>query len=106
MCISPVNTPEDVPINGNPHGRRRDTAFDQLVLPPGHKEMVKSLIAQHFRDKRRMVGDLKYWDFVRGKGMTLSLHQCVGQHTNRTKGKGLIILLHGAPGVGKTTTAG
>lgn len=70
--ISPIDNVEDVPINGNTPGRRRETAFDQLVLPPGHKEMVKSLIAQHFRDKRRMVGDMKYWDFVRGKGMACS----------------------------------
>ncbi|KLU87170.1 hypothetical protein MAPG_06173 [Magnaporthiopsis poae ATCC 64411] len=59
------------------------TAFGQLVLPPGHKEMVTSLVTQHFRDKASG-GNA---DIVRGKG------------------KGLIILLHGAPGVGKTTTA-
>ncbi|KAH8879758.1 P-loop containing nucleoside triphosphate hydrolase protein [Thozetella sp. PMI_491] len=65
----------------------RETGFDQLVLPPGHKDMVKSLIAQHFRDKKMATLDVDYSDIVRGKG------------------KGLIILLHGAPGVGKTTTA-
>lgn len=59
------------------------TAFGQLVLPYGHKEMVTSLVTQHFRDKASG-GNA---DIVRGKG------------------KGLIILLHGAPGVGKTTTA-
>ncbi|KAL8329766.1 hypothetical protein RB597_005172 [Gaeumannomyces tritici] len=59
------------------------TAFEQLVLPRGHKEMVTSLVTQHFRDKASG-GNA---DIVRGKG------------------KGLIILLHGAPGVGKTTTA-
>ncbi|KAH6847754.1 hypothetical protein B0I37DRAFT_375764 [Chaetomium sp. MPI-CAGE-AT-0009] len=64
---------------------RREDAFDQLVLPPGHKDMVKSLITQHFRDKES--GDREQTDIVRGKG------------------KGLIILLHGAPGVGKTSTA-
>ncbi|KAK0631215.1 hypothetical protein B0T14DRAFT_559036 [Immersiella caudata] len=64
---------------------RRENAFDQLVLPPGHKDMVKSLITQHFRDKES--GETESADIVRGKG------------------KGLIILLHGAPGVGKTSTA-
>ncbi|RYP13527.1 hypothetical protein DL765_006849 [Monosporascus sp. GIB2] len=62
-----------------------DTAFGQLVLPLGHKKMVKSLVAQHFRDKESKEG--QQVDIVSGKG------------------KGLIILLHGAPGVGKTTTA-
>ncbi|SCO37091.1 uncharacterized protein FFNC_05445 [Fusarium fujikuroi] len=65
------------------------TAFGQLVLPPGHKKMVLSLISQHFRNKamqRERQRDEQV-DIVRGKG------------------KGLIILLHGAPGVGKTTTA-
>ncbi|KAI3325241.1 hypothetical protein HD806DRAFT_533834 [Xylariaceae sp. AK1471] len=60
-------------------------AFNQLVLPPGHKDMILSLITQHFRDKE--LNHNNQADIVRGKG------------------KGLILLLHGAPGVGKTTTA-
>ncbi|RKL35219.1 hypothetical protein BFJ70_g8076 [Fusarium oxysporum] len=65
------------------------TAFGRLVLPPGHKNMVLSLISQHFRNKaaQRDKDRDEQVDIVRGKG------------------KGLIILLHGAPGVGKTTTA-
>ncbi|RGP60190.1 protein msp1 [Fusarium sporotrichioides] len=65
------------------------TAFGQLVLPSGHKKMVLSLISQHFRNKatQRERDEDEQVDIVRGKG------------------KGLIILLHGAPGVGKTTTA-
>ncbi|KAK4197400.1 hypothetical protein QBC40DRAFT_285657 [Triangularia verruculosa] len=65
--------------------KKPKTAFDELVLPKGHKEMVLSLIAQHFRDKESK--ETQQVDIVAGKG------------------KGLIILLHGAPGVGKTTTA-
>lgn len=61
------------------------TVFDQLVLPGGHKDMILSLVTQHFRDKESSRNDQV--DIVRGKG------------------KGLILLLHGAPGVGKTTTA-
>ncbi|KAI1455400.1 hypothetical protein F4805DRAFT_459782 [Annulohypoxylon moriforme] len=61
------------------------TAFDQLVLPDTHKGMILSLVTQHFRDKESSHNGEA--DIVRGKG------------------KGLIILLHGAPGVGKTTTA-
>ncbi|PYI32149.1 P-loop containing nucleoside triphosphate hydrolase protein, partial [Aspergillus indologenus CBS 114.80] len=67
--------------------RVRETAFDQLVLEEGHKKMLLSLVAQHYRDKESPTAANEQVDIVRGKG------------------KGLIILLHGAPGVGKTTTA-
>ncbi|KAF5531223.1 TOB3 (member of AAA-ATPase family) [Fusarium napiforme] len=62
--------------------------FDLLVLPSGHREMVESLVTQHFLDKASAYSETDEVDIVRGKG------------------KGLILLLHGAPGVGKTTTAG
>ncbi|KAK7600519.1 hypothetical protein V3481_002052 [Fusarium oxysporum f. sp. vasinfectum] len=61
--------------------------FDLLILPPGHREMVESLVTQHFLDKASAYDETDEVDIVRGKG------------------KGLILLLHGAPGVGKTTTA-
>ena len=47
---------------------KRETAFDQLVLPPGHKKMVLSLIAQHYRDKESGTADTEQVDIVRGKG--------------------------------------
>ncbi|KAF2871440.1 hypothetical protein BDV95DRAFT_606882 [Massariosphaeria phaeospora] len=62
--------------------------FERLVLPPAHKHIIKSQVKEHFRKKSVHTSatqdDL---DLVRGKG------------------QGLIILLHGAPGVGKTCTA-
>jgi Cdc6-like AAA superfamily ATPase len=61
------------------------SAFDQLALPDGHRDMVESLVTQHFRDRKSNSNEQT--DIVKGKG------------------KGLILLLHGAPGVGKTTTA-
>ncbi|KLO97611.1 TOB3 (member of AAA-ATPase family) [Fusarium fujikuroi] len=61
--------------------------FDLLILPPGHRAMVESLVTQHFLDKASAYDETDEVDIVRGKG------------------KGLILLLHGAPGVGKTTTA-
>ncbi|KAI0387116.1 hypothetical protein F5Y04DRAFT_243037 [Hypomontagnella monticulosa] len=67
-------------------GEQPKTAFDQLVLPDQHKDMILSLVTQHFRSKELSHND-QAADIVRGKG------------------KGLILLLHGAPGVGKTTTA-
>ena len=64
--------------------------FNDLKLPKGHKALVKSLVHNHFINKGAEVGDEdndRENDVVRGKG------------------KGLILLLHGAPGVGKTSTA-
>ncbi|UZP36826.1 hypothetical protein NXS19_004642 [Fusarium pseudograminearum] len=62
-------------------------AFNRLELPDGHREMVKSLVVQHFRSKQTSFTKDEQTDLIKGKG------------------KGLILLLHGAPGVGKTTTA-
>ncbi|QYT04743.1 AAA domain-containing protein [Trichoderma simmonsii] len=58
--------------------------WDNLELPLGHKEIVQSLIESHFSNN---VGKQMHFDLVKGKG------------------KGVIILLHGVPGVGKTSTA-
>lgn len=44
------------------------TAFGRLVLPPGHKDMVLSLIAQHFRNKESQQDKDEQVDIVRGKG--------------------------------------
>ena len=64
--------------------------FNDLKLRPGHKSMVSSLVHNHFANKAAEANDRDAShdsDLVRGKG------------------KGLIVLLHGAPGVGKTSTA-
>lgn len=42
--------------------------FDLLVLPDGHKEMVRSLVKQHFREKDSKSKDEEQVDLVRGKG--------------------------------------
>lgn len=69
--------------------------------------MIVSLIAQHFRDKKMATDHQEQVDIVRGKGNALQLISIADrQWTNRVIGKGLILLLHGAPGVGKTSTAG
>ncbi|KAL2172749.1 hypothetical protein VTG60DRAFT_2568 [Thermothelomyces hinnuleus] len=86
--LSPVtrlNPDADLISRETPGTESGGAPFDQLVLPPGHKEMVLSLVSQHFRDKES--NTFRSMDIVRGKG------------------QGLIILLHGAPGVGKTSTA-
>ncbi|KAJ4322448.1 hypothetical protein N0V84_004804 [Fusarium piperis] len=74
---------------GDKQTKRPSTAaFDRLVLEKGHRPMIESLITQHFRDKKATGERAEQVDIVKGKG------------------RGLILLLHGAPGVGKTSTAG
>ena len=59
-----------------------DNVFEQLVLPKIQKDMVKALVAAHEIEK------IGFDDIIKDKG------------------KGMTILLHGTPGVGKTLTAG
>ena len=70
------------------HGSAQETededysAFSQLVLPPGHKDMVKSLVAQHFRDKESQ--EEQQVDIVSGKGKKLFLAgENLGSHNFR-----------------------
>ncbi|KAH9808825.1 P-loop containing nucleoside triphosphate hydrolase protein [Teratosphaeria destructans] len=55
--------------------------FEQLVLPSAQKDLVRALVATHTKQRDG------FDDIVKGKG------------------KGLIMVLHGPPGVGKTSTA-
>ena len=67
--------------------------FDALVLPEGHKKLLRAIVKNQVRDAKQILSEQEVnpeefqMDLVKGKG------------------KGLIILLHGAPGVGKTATA-
>ncbi|KAI5780006.1 P-loop containing nucleoside triphosphate hydrolase protein [Geopyxis carbonaria] len=58
-----------------------EDVFGKLVLPNDHKELVRVLVETHTSNKA------KFDDFVEGKG------------------QGLVAVLHGPPGVGKTMTA-
>lgn len=60
-----------------------DLPFESLVIPEKKKNVLQALVRRHNPDDV----DEAFDDFVEGKG------------------KGLIILLHGPPGVGKTLTA-
>lgn len=71
---------------------RQSEGFESLILPQGVARLVEGLVQTHGpRDKPILAPEKlsseHQFDLVRGKG------------------KGLIILLHGAPGVGKTSTA-
>ncbi|KAN0108850.1 hypothetical protein V8E51_008592 [Hyaloscypha variabilis] len=68
-----------------------ESTFNDLVLPQQHKDTVKALVQDHAKSSAQNAAATSKvgaaMDLVRGKG------------------KGLIILLHGEPGVGKTSTA-
>lgn len=64
--------------------------FQNLILPEGRTEIVKALVQTHVMQNPEdgKAGIAPYFaDVIKGKG------------------QGLLILLHGAPGVGKTSTA-
>jgi SpoVK/Ycf46/Vps4 family AAA+-type ATPase len=65
-------------------------AFERLVLPSRAKDLVKALVM--FRASKHG----KRQDITLGKRDDIIA----------SKGNGLIILLHGGPGTGKTLTAG
>ena len=65
----------------------RETRFEDLVLPHGHKQLLEALVKYQLRLKSPNGNTAISMDVVKGKG------------------HGLIILLHGPPGVGKTSTA-
>ncbi|KAG9553061.1 P-loop containing nucleoside triphosphate hydrolase protein, partial [Aureobasidium melanogenum] len=58
-----------------------EQCFDQLVLAPRQKKLVQALVTEHISNKS------DFDDIIKGKG------------------KGLVLVLHGPPGVGKTLTA-
>ncbi|KAK5069381.1 hypothetical protein LTR51_008631 [Lithohypha guttulata] len=60
-----------------------ERSFDRLAIPPSTKKAIQALCEAHLGQN----SDLIFEDFVAGKG------------------RGLITLLHGPPGVGKTMTA-
>ncbi|MCJ1398890.1 hypothetical protein MMC11_002091 [Xylographa trunciseda] len=67
-----------------------DGGLDALCLPKGHKDTLLAMVRNHSRgtaSNEKEPEDQTQFDLIPGKG------------------KGLIVLLHGAPGVGKTSTA-
>lgn len=69
-----------------------ESGWDELVLPGKHRTMVQSMVQTHTAGSRQTLsrtGSESKYDMGLVQG----------------KGKGCIILLHGVPGVGKTSTA-
>jgi hypothetical protein len=97
----------------------QDLSWGDLVLPENHKNLVQALVQTHAAGsgiKQESETEVFEADLVRGKG-SLSRHQNHGLHVTlicisgrmallTCIGSGCIILLHGEPGVGKTSTAG
>lgn len=63
--------------------------FKSLKIDDDHRKMIQSLVSFHFKKKD-----------IEKKGREISTQDLI-----RGKGRGLVILLHGVPGVGKTATA-
>lgn len=83
-----------------------DEGFRRLVLPDGHAEIIEALI------KTRKATGIKKIEARHSRALGKPIDDAesmgAGFHADlvRGKGNGLIILLHGAPGVGKTSSAG
>lgn len=60
----------------------RENAWSRLVLNDQYKDVIRAMV------KSYLTGRTKFQDLVAGKGA------------------GLVVLMHGPPGVGKTLTAG
>jgi hypothetical protein len=68
----------------------RQATLDDIKMKPGHRNIIRSTVSSHFDKKereRKSVVPAYQPDVIHGKG------------------RGVVILLHGAPGVGKTATA-
>ncbi|CAJ0543642.1 Ff.00g038530.m01.CDS01 [Fusarium sp. VM40] len=70
-----------------------ENSFNDLILPPEHKRTVQALVKTHENGRNSQ-------DSTKG-GSSIG----VALDLVKGKGSGLIILLHGPPGVGKTSTA-
>ncbi|KAI0508485.1 hypothetical protein F5B22DRAFT_398977 [Xylaria bambusicola] len=84
-----------IPVNVNflKPIRRQPGVFENLKILKDYKDIVRGLVASHFQRKSF---ERRYVDMSTG-GPSQDLIQ--------NKGRGLVVLLHGVPGVGKTATA-
>lgn len=74
---------------------KEQSGFDDLVIDEKNKKLVLALVENHHSEKASVETRDTESDLTQSQSMDLV----------PGKGKGLVILLHGAPGVGKTSTA-
>lgn len=92
---------------------KQEDNWDDLVLPPGHKDMVQAMV-ENFTSTGSAAGgvgsrDDYDMDLVPGKGSRAPIKGPIGSRplTSVTLGKGCIILLHGeVSSTGLTTATG
>lgn len=76
---------------------KKVSPFDELVIKEDHKRLVLALVESHqsgsIKMKKKKNNSLEAPDVASSMDLV------------KGKGKGLVILLHGVPGVGKTSTA-
>lgn len=82
-----------IDINSLKPIRREQGVFENLRILKDYKDIVRGLVGSHFEKKTI---ERKYID-IAAEGPSQDLIQ--------GKGRGLVVLLHGVPGVGKTATA-
>jgi hypothetical protein len=73
--------------------RRQPGVFENLRIQDDYKDVVRGLVMSHFQKKAI---ERRYAD---------TGTEGPGQDLIQGKGRGLVVLLHGVPGVGKTATA-
>ena len=79
-----------------------ESAFDSLVLPGARKELILAFAESQLKCKKT------FDDVIQGKGGllgTVTHTRDIQPELTREIGKGIIMLLSGPPGVGKTLTA-
>jgi SpoVK/Ycf46/Vps4 family AAA+-type ATPase len=75
--------------------QRGSDPFRDLQINPDHKDVIRAVMDQHFKRK----------DMIREAERQKKQVTAQQDDIIRGKGSGLVLLLHGAPGVGKTATA-
>ncbi|KAI8635047.1 P-loop containing nucleoside triphosphate hydrolase protein [Xylariaceae sp. FL1651] len=85
-------------------------AFDDLVLPKNHRKLIRSLVDRHSLGSRPVEQQIERgWRTISERANSRWAESGHGRQDTlsivKGKGRGLIILLHGVPGVGKTSTA-
>ncbi|KAF4309389.1 hypothetical protein GTA08_BOTSDO03283 [Botryosphaeria dothidea] len=87
----------------NEENAKRESGFEELVINERNKKLVLALVESHFSDVRPADDHLTMGNVVpvppEKRSPLTSMDLVQG------KGRGLVILLHGVPGVGKTSTA-